>query len=50
MFVGPPWAETRAITAAGYTGWVGLEYKPSDPADSAASFGWLPRERRAAEA
>jgi hydroxypyruvate isomerase len=36
------------LQAAGYTGWVGLEYKPSDPADSAASFAWLPRERRAA--
>jgi hydroxypyruvate isomerase len=24
-----------------YTGWVGLEYLPSDPADSATSFGWL---------
>jgi hydroxypyruvate isomerase len=36
------------LEAAGYTGWVGLEYKPSDPADSAASFSWLPRERRGA--
>jgi len=36
------------LQAAGYTGWVGLEYKPSDPADSAASFGWLPRDRRGA--
>ena len=36
------------LEAAGYTGWVGLEYKPSDPADSAASFGWLPRDRRGA--
>src|SRR5664279_779200 len=36
------------LQAAGYTGWVGLEYKPSDPADSAASFSWLPRERRGA--
>jgi hydroxypyruvate isomerase len=25
----------------GYDGWVGLEYLPSDPADSATSFGWL---------
>jgi hydroxypyruvate isomerase len=25
----------------GYDGWVGLEYLPADPADSAASFGWL---------
>ena len=38
------------LQAAGYTGWVGLEYKPSDPADSAASFGWLPRDRRGAAA
>ncbi len=36
-----------AVADAGYRGWVGLEYKPSDPADSAASFAWLPRERRA---
>ena len=28
----------------GYTGWVGLEYKPSGA--SGESFGWLPRERR----
>jgi hydroxypyruvate isomerase len=32
------------LAAAGYTGYVGLEYKPSR--DTAASFGWLPRERR----
>jgi len=38
------------LQAAGYTGWVGLEYKSSDPADSAASFGWLPRDRRGAAA
>ena len=38
------------LQAAGYTGWVGLEYKPSDPADSAASFSWLPRDRRGAAA
>ena len=38
------------LEAAGYRGWVGLEYKPSDPADSAASFGWLPRDRRGAAA
>ena len=36
------------LQAAGYAGWVGLEYKPSDPAGSAASFSWLPRTRRAA--
>jgi hydroxypyruvate isomerase len=32
------------LAAAGYGGWVGLEYKPSGA--SADSFGWLPRERR----
>jgi hydroxypyruvate isomerase len=25
----------------GYQGWVGLEYQPADPADSASSFGWI---------
>jgi hydroxypyruvate isomerase len=34
------------LAAAGYDGWVGLEYKPSGT--TADSFGWLPRERRAA--
>jgi hydroxypyruvate isomerase len=34
------------LAAAGYDGWVGLEYKPSGA--SADSFGWLPREQRAA--
>jgi hydroxypyruvate isomerase len=34
------------LEAAGYRGWVGLEYKPSGA--SADSFDWLPRERRAA--
>jgi hydroxypyruvate isomerase len=34
------------LAAAGYRGWVGLEYKPSGP--SADSFAWLPRERRGA--
>jgi len=33
-----------AIEAAGYDGWVGLEYKAQGP--SADSFDWLPRERR----
>jgi hydroxypyruvate isomerase len=33
------------IAATGYDGWVGLEYKPSG--ESAESFDWLPRERRA---
>jgi hydroxypyruvate isomerase len=31
----------RQLAAAGYGGWVGLEYLPTDPADSASSFGWL---------
>lgn len=35
------------LTKAGYTGWVGLEYKPGDR-PSAEAFGWLPREARAA--
>jgi hydroxypyruvate isomerase len=30
----------RQLAAQGYAGWIGCEYKPSDPADSAASFGW----------
>jgi hydroxypyruvate isomerase len=30
----------RQLAAQGYAGWVGLEYVPADPADSAASFGW----------
>lgn len=34
------------LEAAGYRGWVGLEYTPSTT--TATSFGWLPRERRAA--
>ena len=34
------------LAAAGYDGWIGLEYKPSGA--SADSFGWLPRERRSA--
>jgi hydroxypyruvate isomerase len=29
------------LAAQGYKGWVGLEYVPSDAADSAGSFGWL---------
>ncbi len=35
-----------ALQDAGYAGWVGLEYKPSDPTDSGASFRWLPLDRR----
>lgn len=38
--------QLAALEAAGYAGWVGLEYKPATT--SADSFGWLPRERRAA--
>jgi hydroxypyruvate isomerase len=34
------------LVAAGYDGWVGLEYQPSGA--SADSFAWLPRERRGA--
>jgi hydroxypyruvate isomerase len=34
------------LAAAGYHGWVGLEYQPSGA--SADSFAWLPRERRGA--
>jgi hydroxypyruvate isomerase len=29
------------VADQGYDGWVGLEYLPGDPADSATSFGWL---------
>jgi hydroxypyruvate isomerase len=39
-------AYLRALAAAGYAGWVGLEYVPAGP--SAASFDWLPRRDRAA--
>jgi hydroxypyruvate isomerase len=28
------------LAARGYPGWIGCEYKPSDPADSTTSFGW----------
>ena len=34
------------LAAAGYDGWVGLEYKPSGASDD--SFAWLPREQRGA--
>ena len=34
------------LAAAGYDGWVGLEYKPSGASED--SFAWLPRERRGA--
>jgi len=35
-----------ALEAAGYSGWIGLEYVPT--ASSESSFGWLPPERRRA--
>ena len=38
--------QLAALEAAGYAGWVGLEYKPATT--SAESFDWLPRERRSA--
>ncbi|MGH3291347.1 MAG: TIM barrel protein, partial [Trebonia sp.] len=31
----------QQLAHQGYDGWVGLEYVPADPADSATSFGWL---------
>jgi hydroxypyruvate isomerase len=34
------------LTAAGYDGWVGLEYKPTT--DTETSLAWLPRPQRAA--
>lgn len=40
--------QLAALEAAGYDGWVGLEYKPATT--SVDSFEWLPRERRAATA
>ena len=36
--------QLTALEANGYSGWVGLEYKPSTTSDE--SFGWLPFERR----
>lgn len=41
-------AQLTALEAAGYSGWVGLEYKPATT--SADSFDWVPRERRTAAA
>jgi hydroxypyruvate isomerase len=38
--------QLAALEAAGYAGWVGLEYKPATT--SLDSFGWVPRERRTA--
>lgn len=42
--------QLTALEAAGYAGWVGLEYKPATgpTQGTAESFGWLPRERRSA--
>ncbi len=37
--------QLTALAANGYSGWIGLEYKPSTT--TVDSFGWLPRERRA---
>jgi hydroxypyruvate isomerase len=31
----------RQLAGQGYDWWAGLEYVPSDPADSSTSFGWL---------
>lgn len=36
--------QLTALEGGGYTGWVGLEYKPSTSTDEC--FGWLPFERR----
>ena len=36
----------RALAERGYSGWVGLEYKPTT--DTETSLEWLPRARRAA--
>jgi hydroxypyruvate isomerase len=39
------------LEAAGYRGWVGLEYKvPADNPDTTVSFDWLPRARRSSAA
>jgi hydroxypyruvate isomerase len=38
--------QLAALEAAGYAGWVGLEYKPST--STVESFEWLPRARRTA--
>lgn len=39
--------QLRALEAAGYAGFVGLEYKPTTE-NTVSSLGWLPRERRGA--
>ena len=36
------------LSAAGYRGWIGLEYKPTT-ATTPESLAWLPRERRGAD-
>jgi hydroxypyruvate isomerase len=36
--------QLAALADAGYSGWVGLEYKPRG--SSADSLDWLPRARR----
>jgi hydroxypyruvate isomerase len=38
----------RSVADTGYTGWVGLEYKPTTTTDD--SLTWLPRDRRGAQA
>lgn len=40
--------QLAALEQGGYSGWVGLEYKPS--AASADSFEWVPRQRRGSAA
>jgi hydroxypyruvate isomerase len=42
----PLMRQLEELQANGYAGWVGLEYKPATTTSD--SFGWLPRERRAA--
>ncbi|WP_235530226.1 hydroxypyruvate isomerase family protein [Nocardioides sp. Root151] len=44
----PLMRQLAALEAGGYTGWVGLEYKPSTT--SVDSFDWLSRERRTSAA
>ena len=39
---------TEDLLTGGYTGWVGLEYKPATPASQADPFAWLPRDQRSA--
>ena len=41
-------SQLAALTAAGYDGWVGLEYTPTGA--SADSFAWLPLQQRSAAA